>query len=64
VKGPLDKVKLLPTGGIDLDDLDAYRKAGADGFGIGSPLFVRKLIEDKNDNGLLEHFRKFVTKVK
>ena len=64
VKGPLDKVKLLPTGGMGLDDLDAYRQAGADGFGIGSPLFVKKLIEEKNENGLLEHFKKFVAKVK
>jgi 2-dehydro-3-deoxyphosphogluconate aldolase / (4S)-4-hydroxy-2-oxoglutarate aldolase len=64
VKAPLDQVKLLPTGGIGLDDMDAYRQAGADGFGIGSPLFVKQLIEENNENGLLEHFKKFVAKVK
>ncbi len=63
VKAPLDKVKLLPTGGIGLDDIETYRKAGADGFGIGSPLFAKYLIEEKNWNGLMEHFRMFVNRV-
>jgi len=31
--------RLLPVGGISLDNVDAYRHAGADGFGIGSSLF-------------------------
>jgi len=31
--------RLLPVGGISLDNLDAYRRAGADGFGIGSSLY-------------------------
>jgi len=32
-------VRLLPVGGISLDNMDAYRRAGANGFGIGSSLF-------------------------
>lgn len=32
-------VPLLPVGGIGLDNLAAYRAAGASGFGIGSALF-------------------------
>lgn len=63
VKAPLDNVKLLPTGGIGLDDIETYKKAGADGFGIGSPLFAKHLIEEKNWNGLMEHFRMFVSRV-
>ena len=31
--------RLLPVGGIALDNIDAYRRAGADGFGIGSSLY-------------------------
>jgi 2-dehydro-3-deoxyphosphogalactonate aldolase len=30
---------LLPVGGIGLANIDAYRAAGADGFGIGSSLY-------------------------
>ena len=32
-------VQLLPVGGIDLDNWQAYRAAGASGFGIGSSLY-------------------------
>jgi 2-dehydro-3-deoxyphosphogalactonate aldolase len=31
--------RLLPVGGIGLDNLEAYRAAGASGFGIGSSLY-------------------------
>ena len=31
--------RLLPVGGITLDNMPAYRAAGADGFGIGSSLY-------------------------
>ena len=31
--------RLLPVGGIGLDNMRAYRDAGADGFGIGSSLY-------------------------
>lgn len=48
IKAPLNQIKLLPTGGIGLNDIETYRRAGADGFGIGSPLFERQMIEEKN----------------
>ncbi|MEO6316712.1 MAG: bifunctional 4-hydroxy-2-oxoglutarate aldolase/2-dehydro-3-deoxy-phosphogluconate aldolase [Chitinophagaceae bacterium] len=60
IKAPLNKVKLLPTGGIGLEDIAAYREAGADGFGIGSPLFLKSLIAAKNWEGLMAHFKHFV----
>jgi len=39
LKAPLPHLKLMPTGGVDLATLEAYAKAGADAFGVGSPLF-------------------------
>jgi 2-dehydro-3-deoxyphosphogluconate aldolase/(4S)-4-hydroxy-2-oxoglutarate aldolase len=39
VKGPMPQVRLMPTGGIDLKTLGDYRRAGADGYGVGTPLF-------------------------
>jgi 2-dehydro-3-deoxyphosphogluconate aldolase/(4S)-4-hydroxy-2-oxoglutarate aldolase len=45
VKAPLPKVKLLPTGGVTVETLPAFKKAGADGFGVGSPLFAREKAE-------------------
>jgi 2-dehydro-3-deoxyphosphogluconate aldolase/(4S)-4-hydroxy-2-oxoglutarate aldolase len=45
IKGPLPQVKLMPTGGVDLKTIGAYKNAGADGFGIGGPLFDRTRVE-------------------
>jgi len=45
LKAPLPHIKLLPTGGVDLTTLREFLKAGADGFGIGSPLFDRQRVQ-------------------
>jgi 2-dehydro-3-deoxyphosphogluconate aldolase/(4S)-4-hydroxy-2-oxoglutarate aldolase len=45
VKAPLPHVKLLPTGGVTVETLGAFKKAGADGFGVGSPLFAKEKVE-------------------
>jgi 2-dehydro-3-deoxyphosphogluconate aldolase / (4S)-4-hydroxy-2-oxoglutarate aldolase len=62
VKAPLSQVKLMPTGGVDLDSIESFKKAGADGYGIGSPLFKKNMIREKDWVGLKEHFKKFVEK--
>jgi len=63
IKAPFGQIKLLPTGGIGLDDITAFRQAGADGFGIGSPLFNKQMIDEKNWPALLQHFKSFVANV-
>jgi 2-dehydro-3-deoxyphosphogluconate aldolase / (4S)-4-hydroxy-2-oxoglutarate aldolase len=45
IRGPLDRIKLVPTGGIDLENLPAYLENGAYGFGVGSPLFDKRRVE-------------------
>jgi 2-dehydro-3-deoxyphosphogluconate aldolase/(4S)-4-hydroxy-2-oxoglutarate aldolase len=44
LKAPLAQIKLLPTGGVDLQTLSGYLRSGADGFGVGNPLFDRTRI--------------------
>ena len=39
IKAPLPQLRLMPTGGVELTTLPEWRRAGADAFGIGSPLF-------------------------
>lgn len=39
LKAPLSGIPLLPTGGIGLQNAELFLAAGADGFGIGEPLF-------------------------
>jgi 2-dehydro-3-deoxyphosphogluconate aldolase/(4S)-4-hydroxy-2-oxoglutarate aldolase len=60
IKGPLPQVKLMPTGGVDLKTIAAYKKAGADGFGIGGPLFDRTRVEAGDWNWVEAQCRAFV----
>jgi 2-dehydro-3-deoxyphosphogluconate aldolase/(4S)-4-hydroxy-2-oxoglutarate aldolase len=41
LKAPLAHVPLMPTGGVTVDTLGDFKRAGADAFGVGGPLFDR-----------------------
>ncbi len=45
VHGPLPHVRLLPTGGVNLETLPAFLKAGACAVGLGSQLVEAKAVE-------------------
>lgn len=45
VLAPLDGLQLMPTGGVSLENMGDYYRAGAKGFGLGSLLFDKKLIQ-------------------
>lgn len=45
VHGPLPQVRLLPTGGVDLETLPAFVKAGACAVGLGSALVEKSAVE-------------------
>ena len=38
VRGPLNDIPMLAAGGFSVDEIPAYRAAGASAFGIGAPL--------------------------
>ncbi len=42
ITGPFPQIKLLPTGGINIENIKDYKKVGAAGFGIGSALVDTK----------------------
>ncbi|WP_245803453.1 bifunctional 4-hydroxy-2-oxoglutarate aldolase/2-dehydro-3-deoxy-phosphogluconate aldolase [Daejeonella lutea] len=60
VKAPLNHIKLMPTGGINKDNIGEFMKAGAEGLGVGSQLFDKELIKSRDWKGLEGHFRLFV----
>ena len=39
LRGPLPHIPLMPTGGVTVETLPAFRAAGAAAFGVGTPLF-------------------------
>ncbi|HTE23357.1 bifunctional 4-hydroxy-2-oxoglutarate aldolase/2-dehydro-3-deoxy-phosphogluconate aldolase [Flavitalea sp.] len=64
VLAPLNKIKLMPTGGVSLENCEAYFKAGASGVGMGSNLFPKEIILAKDWVKLEAHFRDYVNLVK
>lgn len=64
IAGPLPQIPLLPTGGITLDNIGTYLKAGAVGCGVGSALVnVKQKMTAEDAEVLQEHARKFVQAV-
>lgn len=63
LKAPMKQLRLLPTGGVGLENMTEFMAAGADGLGIGSQLFDKKLIENQDWDGLKAHFSQFVQKL-
>ena len=56
--GPLPQIKLIPTGGVSLDNIAAFFAAGAVGVGMGSSLLDKTYLEAQNYPGLTAHFRR------
>jgi len=64
VLAPFQHLKLYPTGGVNLENISAYFKAGAKGLGMGGTLFLASLLETKEYENLGLHFEKVALAVK
>lgn len=54
--GPLPQIKLVPTGGVSLENIGSFFAAGVTGVGMGSSLLDKKLIAAGDFAGLRSHF--------
>ena len=63
VKAPLSHIKLLAVGGVDENNIKDYAKAGACGFGIGSNIVNKKLIEESSFDKITELARAFLAAI-
>jgi len=64
VLAPFQQLKLYPTGGVNMENIPAYFKAGAKGLGMGSTLFLGYLLETKDYENLELHFEKVAQTVR
>ena len=62
VKAPFSHIKMLAVGGIDENNMSEYLKAGISGFGVGSNIVNKKLI-DADDFAAIEELARAYTKV-
>ena len=63
VKAPLSHIKLLAVGGIDLNNMEDYIKAGVCGFGLGSNITDKKLIAQNDWGGITSLAKKYTSKL-
>lgn len=65
LSGPLDQIKLLPTGGVDLNNVKDYIEAGVAGVGLGSSLISKTdNVSDAYLYEITENAKQFVEKVR
>jgi 2-dehydro-3-deoxyphosphogluconate aldolase/(4S)-4-hydroxy-2-oxoglutarate aldolase len=59
LKAPFPEIPLMPTGGVTVETLPAFKKAGADAFGVGGPLFDPKQVAAGNWGWFREQAARF-----
>ncbi len=59
VKAPLSHIKLLAVGGINENNMTDYLKVGVCGFGIGSNIVSKKLIDAGDYSAITELAKKY-----
>ena len=64
MRGPLPQIRLMPTGGVDLNTAADFLKAGACCLGIGSQLVDPKLVAAKAFDQLRDRAAKYVEVVR
>lgn len=62
IKGPLPQAKLMPTGGVDVSNVDQWIKAGAAAVGVGSSLTAGAKTGDYKK--ITETAKEFIEKIK
>ena len=63
VRGPLPQVRLMPTGGVSLDNAGDWIRAGAVAVGVGSALLDTKAVEEGRFDVLVNNARRIVASV-
>ncbi|KOR77135.1 bifunctional 4-hydroxy-2-oxoglutarate aldolase/2-dehydro-3-deoxy-phosphogluconate aldolase [Peribacillus frigoritolerans] len=65
IRGPLSHIPLLPTGGVTLDNITEFQKAGVVGFGIGSSLVdAKQEVNEKYLTALTQKAKSFVSAIR
>lgn len=64
LQGPLGHIPVMPTGGVTLDNVEAFIKNGAVAVGVGGSLVNKKAIEERRFDVLKETAHEFVTRIK
>jgi 2-dehydro-3-deoxyphosphogluconate aldolase/(4S)-4-hydroxy-2-oxoglutarate aldolase len=57
ILAPLDNIKIISTGGVNSTNIISFFTAGAVGVGMGSSLIDKEFVQNRNHEGLMDHFK-------
>ncbi len=63
LKGPFPQIEMIPTGGVNLETIGEFLKAGACAVGVGGELLDAKLMKQGKFDDLTERARQFVAAI-
>ncbi|WP_240688915.1 bifunctional 4-hydroxy-2-oxoglutarate aldolase/2-dehydro-3-deoxy-phosphogluconate aldolase [Ammoniphilus sp. YIM 78166] len=63
VKGPLSHIPMIPTGGIDIQNVEAFIRAGAAAVGVGGSLIDKEAIALENWEVITEKAKEYARKI-
>jgi len=63
LKGPFPQIEMIPTGGVNLETIGDFLKAGACAVGVGGELVDPTLIRDGRFDAITERARQFLAAV-
>lgn len=61
IKAPLAHIKLLAVGGIDENNMAEYLRAGVCGFGVGSNIIKKPLVDAGDYEGIARLAKKYIS---
>lgn len=64
LKAPLPQVEMIPTGGVSLETVPAYLRAGAAALGVGSELISAAALARNDTASITESARQFLAAVR
>lgn len=63
LRGPYDKIEMMPVGGVDVDNAGEFIRAGSIAVGVGGSLIRKDLLAKKDYKAIEELARKFIFEI-
>ncbi len=62
IRAPLPHLRVVPTGGVNLDTMKSFIDAGCVALGVGSSMITKEILENDNWQQLTENAKAYVEK--
>ena len=63
IKAPLPQIDLIPVGGVNIDNVAEFIKAGATAVGVGGNLVKKEFLKEKDFSALTSLSKKFIERI-